>query len=433
MLKSIKSMVSLFVVICIAALTVVCTGVSAANAVPSTKVTKVDYNAKKKSVKITWKKVAKAKGYQVQVSTAKKFKKSATKTYAIKKAKTVTKTVTKLKVGKTYYVRVRVYKTAKVKGKKKTVYSKYSPVKKFKATKYVAPQPATKYPPAQGLNDKTVGVSSFVSDFTGYKYTLKFIDEFEGTTLNNKNWRLANGSNANGSESQQNVDRNVVVENGKLRLFAKKETTVHQTSGGRATYYTGCKIDSSNLINYKYGRIEMLARLPDCQYGAWPAFWSIGYGQWPMVGEIDIMEMIASNVMYASTLHFAEEGIEEAWLHDQPEGFGGGFIDPSDRFCDGYHVIGIEWTPDKIISYCNGEKGGEADITRGDKITAFRNYEHYMILNYALGGMGGSMFGPDGWSDSMDVEWVKVWQTNDFAGSIFYTGIQKDVLESMGK
>lgn len=56
----------------------------------------------KKSVKLTWKKASRAKGYQVYVSKKNKkhFKKSAT----VKK----TKKTLKLKKG-TYYVKVRAY------------------------------------------------------------------------------------------------------------------------------------------------------------------------------------------------------------------------------------------------------------------------------------------------------------------------------------
>jgi hypothetical protein len=61
----------------------------------------------KKQVKVTVAKLAKVKGYQVQVSTSKKFTKATTK--SVKSTK-VTTTIKKLKSGKKYYVRVRGYK-----------------------------------------------------------------------------------------------------------------------------------------------------------------------------------------------------------------------------------------------------------------------------------------------------------------------------------
>ncbi len=81
----------------------------------------------KKSLKITWKKVKKVSGYQIQYSTSSKFKKA--KNIIIKKAKTTTKTIKKLKAKQKYYVRIRTYIT--VNGKK--YYSKWS--KKSQKTK----------------------------------------------------------------------------------------------------------------------------------------------------------------------------------------------------------------------------------------------------------------------------------------------------------
>lgn len=83
-------------------------------------------NVKGKKVKILFKKVKDAKGYQIQYSLDKKFKK-------IKRTKNVSKnsyTIKKLKK-KTYYIRVRAY--VMVKGKK--VYGNWSKIKKIKVKK----------------------------------------------------------------------------------------------------------------------------------------------------------------------------------------------------------------------------------------------------------------------------------------------------------
>ena len=80
---------------------------------------------KKKGFKVTWKKVASAKGYQVKYSTSRYFFESLTYTKNVKKATTTSATVKNLRSGRTYFVKVRTYKT--VKGKK--VYSDWSKVK----------------------------------------------------------------------------------------------------------------------------------------------------------------------------------------------------------------------------------------------------------------------------------------------------------------
>lgn len=62
-----------------------------------------------KAIKLSWKKVSKAKGYQIQYSTKKDM--SSSTTVEIDSNKTLAKTISKLKSKKTYYIRMRAYKT----------------------------------------------------------------------------------------------------------------------------------------------------------------------------------------------------------------------------------------------------------------------------------------------------------------------------------
>ena len=66
-----------------------------------------------------------ASGYQIKISTSKKFTKKTTKTVKVKSSKS---TVKKLKSKKKYYVKVRAYKTKNG----KTVYSAWSKIKTVK-------------------------------------------------------------------------------------------------------------------------------------------------------------------------------------------------------------------------------------------------------------------------------------------------------------
>ena len=90
--------------------------------ISGTKLSKVKAGSKKCA--ITWKKVKGIDGYEIQLSTSKKFKKIAKKA-KISSSKSTT-TIKKLKKKTTYYVRIRTYK--KVNGKTQT--SSWSGVKK---------------------------------------------------------------------------------------------------------------------------------------------------------------------------------------------------------------------------------------------------------------------------------------------------------------
>ncbi len=82
--------------------------------------------AKSKGMQVTWKKqTAQIDGYQIQYGTNKKFTGKTVKTTTAKKNAAV-KTISKLKKKTRYYVRIRTYKTVKVDGKKKKLYSDWS-------------------------------------------------------------------------------------------------------------------------------------------------------------------------------------------------------------------------------------------------------------------------------------------------------------------
>lgn len=99
------------------------------------KVNRVSINrlfGKDRAVMVKYKKQKGVKGYQIQVSTSKRFEKKKTiaKTYSDNKV--FTKTVKKLKKGTTYYVRIRAFKKDSTGA---NVYGKWSKVKKIQTKK----------------------------------------------------------------------------------------------------------------------------------------------------------------------------------------------------------------------------------------------------------------------------------------------------------
>ncbi len=93
-------------------------------------------SAKSKGFSAKWKKQAsQTNGYQLQYSTNSKFKGKDAKTVSIKKNRTTSKSVSKLKAKKKYYVRIRTYKTVKIKRKNVTLYSAWSKAKAVKTKK----------------------------------------------------------------------------------------------------------------------------------------------------------------------------------------------------------------------------------------------------------------------------------------------------------
>lgn len=105
----------------------------AEKAMEQAKIKRLNVKSKtKKKIVVSWKKVSKAKGYNIQVSKKNKFKKPLYDKYT--KKKKITIKGSKIKSKKTYFVRVRAYATYRdSKGKLKKAYSSW--IKKAKKVK----------------------------------------------------------------------------------------------------------------------------------------------------------------------------------------------------------------------------------------------------------------------------------------------------------
>lgn len=83
---------------------------------------------------LKWKKVSKAKGYQVKISTSSTMC-ANTKQATFSNANKVSTKVSNLKKGRTYYVTVRAYTTKRINGKAQRVYGSWSKIKKVRIRK----------------------------------------------------------------------------------------------------------------------------------------------------------------------------------------------------------------------------------------------------------------------------------------------------------
>lgn len=204
------------------------------------------------------------------------------------------------------------------------------------------------------------------------KYELIWSEEFEGNTLDETKWSHEIGYIRN-HELQYYTDggHNTFLKNSCLVLQGRKEPF-------EGFEYTSASIHTAGKAEFLYGRIEMRAKLPEGQ-GIWPAFWTLGAdfakAGWPECGEIDMMEMIGGegdNRIYA-TLHYPGSSLNEI-SHEASLQEG--------RFCDDFHVFGIDWSEDEICWAVDGIIFCRLDIR---KKPAFHK-KHFLILNLAIGG-----------------------------------------------
>ena len=212
-------------------------------------------------------------------------------------------------------------------------------------------------------------------------------DEFDtDNEINADIWTfdIGTGSNGWGNNEEQfytNRTENISVQNGILIIKALKEDY-------NGSDYTSSKILTKGLKEQAYGRFEARIQLPTGQ-GMWPAFWLLGANcgdgtadteVWPNCGEIDIMEY---------------RGQEPTVVHGSVHGPGyaagnaitKSYVLENDRFDTGFHVFGIEWSPEYINYYVDDVLYNQ--ITRQqvqEKGTWVFDQPFYIIINLAVGG-----------------------------------------------
>lgn len=105
-----------------------------------------------------------------------------------------------------------------------------------------------------------------------------------------------------------------------------------------------------------YGKVEIVAKMPTGDW-IWPAMWFLPehdeYGNWPLSGEIDLVESRGNPVSckaggvntFGSTLHMGPD-----WRNDNWEPFHAEYTNPT-SLGDEFHTYGLIWTEDRIQTY----------------------------------------------------------------------------------
>lgn len=197
-----------------------------------------------------------------------------------------------------------------------------------------------------------------------------------------------------------NNPKNVRIENGYLIIEA------HRLSDST---FTSARLVTRGKAQWKYGRIEVKARLPKGR-GTWPAIWMLPaewkYGGWPSSGEIDIMEHVGfdEDVVHG-TLH------SESFNHikkTQREG-----IIQVQGVTSDFHVYEVDWTANEVVFKVDGKPYYTVQKSKTDTFKEWPfDQEFYLILNLAVGGFWGGMKGIDQaiWPQRMEVDYVRVYQ-----------------------
>ena len=197
------------------------------------------------------------------------------------------------------------------------------------------------------------------------------------------------------SELQYYTNRpsNVIVQNGVLKITAVKESY----SGSS---YTSARIKSQGLYAFTYGRVEISAKLPSA-LGTWPALWMLGSNitntAWPACGEMDIMEQKGNelNKIYG-TIHY-------------PGHSGGGGVGSTLTIANSstqFHKYTLDWSAATIKMYVDNV----LYLTVPNTGSLPFNQNFFFIINMAMGGTFGGTVSPAFTSDTMEVDYIRVYK-----------------------
>jgi glycerophosphoryl diester phosphodiesterase len=258
-------------------------------------------------------------------------------------------------------------------------------------------------------------------------YKLVWSDEFnyKGKPDSTK-WGYDYGFISN-KEKQYFTDslKNIRVEKGCLIIEAHKEKIANKDYRSNAfknknwlkyipeidtAQYTSARIKTDGLASWKYGRIEVKAKLPK-GVGLWPAIWMLGENRkqvgWPESGEIDIMEHVGfSPDSIFGTIH------TKAYNHNIGTERGKKIF--IDKPYNSFHVFALEWTPEKLDFILDDVVYNH--IQNEHKTTAEWPFDQnfHLILNVSVGGMLGGRKGVDDsiFPQQMVIDYVRVFQIN---------------------
>jgi len=254
---------------------------------------------------------------------------------------------------------------------------------------------------------------------------LIFADEFNSASLDRGKWNVEGPDFWVNNEVQAYVDSVGTISfatpqgaDGGALVLKPVYRPGFVTPTGRTTDFVSGRINTSGKVDFTFGRAEARIRMPNAT-GAWPAFWLLGYGNWPDCGEIDIMEYVGEKAWTSSAIHGPGYSGNTPLARRQ--------YFPAGADVTGWHVYAVERTPDTIIFSVDSREIYRVTRAMVESHGPWRfDRRQYLILNFALGGnypngvngVTTPYFGmPQSTADSiargevaMEVDWVRVWE-----------------------
>ena len=237
-------------------------------------------------------------------------------------------------------------------------------------------------------------------------------------------WQPENGFVRN-HEAQWYQADNAYCRDGRLIIEARKERRANPlyAAGSRDwrrqrphIEYTSASLTTVASFGYRYGRLEVRAKIP-VTGGSWPAIWTLGQRlPWPSCGEIDLMEFYR----IGGVPHILANA---AWGNDRPNDAVWNsrrvpfshFTDRDPQWADKFHVWRLDWDEHSLRFYLDDELLNDISMTQpvngriGQGINPFMRPQ-YILLNLALGGQNGGDIDDSAMPLRYEIDYVRVYQ-----------------------
>lgn len=214
-----------------------------------------------------------------------------------------------------------------------------------------------------------------------------FFDDFSAGALDRTVWNVRETGHVVNDELQAYVDdpattyTEVVDEStsgGACLVLQARHRPGFVTADGQEFDFVSGRIDTQDRFAFRYGTVTARIKLP-AGAGIWPAFWMMGAGPWPEIGEIDVMECVGDPGWISAGVHGPGYSGESGLVNRRF------FDDGTDA--TGWHEYSLEWTADAMTFRVDDDVVHR--VTR-PMVEFFGRWafdtEKFLILNVALGG-----------------------------------------------
>jgi beta-glucanase (GH16 family) len=244
------------------------------------------------------------------------------------------------------------------------------------------------------------------------KYRLTYDDEFNGFTSSPDGSRgykttfyFGGRSLPSNGEQEYYSDSSVGMNPFSLR-HGELTITAAPGSNPKGLAYNSGLITTERSFSQTYGYFEIRAKLPEGA-GMWPGFWMMPTDKsWPP--EIDVLEVFgAQNAKgEGGTRKVHVNAITTNWA----SGGGGDWVTIPDDSSTGYHTYGVDWQPDFITFYTDGQQLYRV------KTPSDMHKPMYMLANLAV---GGNWPGPAaGESGQMHIDYIRAYSSDPNARAV---------------